>query len=220
MIIGPLRTQPAFDLGGLYWCTAQFTRADGVTLDHNDPTLGLVQIDLPEDLHHAVPKRRSEFLVGRVCAAMALRQLALPEHVGRKDRAPHWPAGTTGSITHTDNLAMAVASQDYRAVGIDCENVMDRTRADQINSMIVSDFEVSLRPASMPFNVFVTLIFSAKEAFYKAVSASVRRILEFNEVTLLSVTAGTLDLSFAGQTYRVLWQTDDQTCLTLIALPY
>src|SRR4030081_3796126 len=58
---------------------------------------------LPQALRHATQKRQREFLAGRWCAEKALQCLgAGSTHVAMaKDRAPIWPAGVVGSITHT-----------------------------------------------------------------------------------------------------------------------
>ena len=48
-------------------------------------------------------------MVGRLCAAYALRQLGQTEAVGRRDRAPVWPVGVAGSTTHTDRCAFTLS---------------------------------------------------------------------------------------------------------------
>ncbi len=62
---------------------------------------------------------------GRACARAALVQLgygavALPMGT---DRAPCWPTGATGSITHTHGYCAAVvaATTQIRALGLDAE---------------------------------------------------------------------------------------------------
>ncbi len=61
---------------------------------------------LPEErqfLIKAVPKRIHEFAGGRACARAALSQIGYGGVAVLRgaDRAPIWPAGATGSITHT-----------------------------------------------------------------------------------------------------------------------
>lgn len=219
LISEPDMTCP-FPIEGLHWCQVEFDHADARQLIHHNEDSVPFQIDLPDHLNRAVPKRRSEFLAGRLCAAMALRKLNLPEYVSvRKDRSPKWPIGATGSITHTDHIAIAVISNVYGAIGLDCEHIMDHARAIQLRSMILDEKETALRPSTLDLKTFVTLIFSAKEALYKAISGQVGRILEFHEVTLIAVDKKTLSLSFEGTIYDVHWLVDGPICLTLVTIP-
>src|SRR5580692_6347409 len=104
---------------------ALFT-ADAVAYETQETIL--VNALLPEERQYvarAMSKRVQEFAAGRVCARAALAQLgyaavALP--MG-EDRAPQWPAGATGSITHTNGFCAAVvaATAQIRALGLDAE---------------------------------------------------------------------------------------------------
>src|SRR5204862_697538 len=73
----------------------------------------------------AVPKRAAEFARGRACARAALAQLGVssaPLPVG-PERAPIWPEGFVGSVTHCRGLVAAVAARSARvsALGLDAE---------------------------------------------------------------------------------------------------
>ncbi|HWG68016.1 MAG TPA: 4'-phosphopantetheinyl transferase superfamily protein [Steroidobacteraceae bacterium] len=134
-----------------------------------DPSL-LFRAEL-ELLGRAVPKRVGEFAAGRLCARRALQELGIvdfPLRVG-DDRQPVWPQSLVGSITHTTDFCAAVVAERRRvhALGLDSE--------------VVGDVNVEIWPricvpeelawiASLPEGeqrAAVTLIFSAKEAFYK-----------------------------------------------------
>src|SRR4051812_41792193 len=73
----------------------------------------------------AVPSRRTEYAAVRTCARAALTRLGLgPVAVpSGPDRAPVWPAGVVGSMTHCDGFrAAAVAHADaWTGIGIDAE---------------------------------------------------------------------------------------------------
>jgi 4'-phosphopantetheinyl transferase EntD len=102
----------------------------GAFVEHTfdvDP-LTLNQLDmlypLPDHLHRAVLKRQVEFLAGRVCAQQALE--VLPGHKPgaippQPDRAPGWPPGIVGSITHTKGYAAALVALEthYQGLGVD-----------------------------------------------------------------------------------------------------
>ncbi|HWS27500.1 MAG TPA: hypothetical protein VN259_13150, partial [Xanthomonadales bacterium] len=67
--------------------------------------------------------RRREFLAGRLAAHAALTALGERGAVGRQGRAPVWPQGCSGSISHANGCAVAVAAsaRHWQALGIDLE---------------------------------------------------------------------------------------------------
>ena len=81
----------------------------------------------------AVNKRQTEFLAGRICAYEALRTTTgVPSIVAvGEDRAPCWPSGVVGSITHGAGWAAVVAarSEQWRGLGLDVELLLPATRA-------------------------------------------------------------------------------------------
>src|ERR1700733_6978483 len=82
---------------------------------------------LPEEdvyVAGAARKRVREFTAGRNCARQALTGLGLkPCGIPGAGRAPVFPLGISGSITHTDNYcaAAAVRIADVLSIGIDAE---------------------------------------------------------------------------------------------------
>src|SRR5438876_615194 len=61
----------------------------------------------------ASPVRRREFTAGRVCARDALQQLGGPRCAILRDpsRAPIWPEGFVGSISHAAGYCVAAAAR-------------------------------------------------------------------------------------------------------------
>lgn len=138
-----------------------------------------------ELLGRAVPKRVGEFAAGRLCARRALQELGVvdfPLRVGG-DRQPLWPQSVVGSITHTTGYCAAVAAprQRVRALGLDSE-VVGNVNA-EIWPRICVPAELawigSLPEAEQ--RAAATLIFSAKEAFYKCQYALVGERLSFQD---------------------------------------
>src|SRR6202012_4461572 len=76
-----------------------------------------VEIHLPSQLKNAVPRRRAEFIGGRLCAREALKMLGATDLdiPMRADRSPAWPSGFVGSITHAEGLAFAPVAQAAQA---------------------------------------------------------------------------------------------------------
>ncbi|WP_310723254.1 4'-phosphopantetheinyl transferase superfamily protein [Streptomyces sp. N2A] len=152
----------------------------------------------------AVPKRQREFGTVRGCARAALSRLGIapaPLLPGR-DRAPEWPDGIVGAMTHCAGYrAAAVARQrDIRTVGLDAEpnlpvsdpGVMDLVTLPEERAQLhhLADLE--------PEIAWDRLIFSAKESVYKAWYPLAHRWLGFEDALL------TLDPTDATFTARLL----------------
>lgn len=163
---------------------------------------GEQDIACPDSVLHSVPQRRAEFFFGRYCARRALLELGGPPAqvaIGRC-REPVWPPGILGSISHMACMAGAAVVQGVRhnGVGIDLEAVIDAARHRALRATAVNGHEYrylqSLDGESL--EVWLTIVFSAKESFFKAVYGVVRRHFGFSAVTVaeLSPQAGTITL--------------------------
>ena len=142
-----------------------------------------------------VPKRQAEYLAGRLCAREALMRLtgtaAVP--ASGEDRAPQWPTGTLGSITHSSGWAAAIVtnSKEWSGLGLDIEQIMPVSRAERLLTEILTPAE-QLRLASLPTEQRaqrISLTFSLKESLFKALYPLVLRRFYFHDAELLSVTA-------------------------------
>ena len=120
----------------------------------------------------AAPKRRRDFVLGRACARAALAGLG---HGGAvigqgEGGVPLWPAGIVGSITHTNFYAAALAAEArlFSGVGVDAERVGGVTEElwPRLFDAAERDRLMELDGASRA--ILATVIFSAKEACYKA----------------------------------------------------
>jgi 4'-phosphopantetheinyl transferase EntD len=148
----------------------------------------------------AVPSRQAEFRAGRILAHRALARLGgcdAPILAGA-DRAPVWPAGFTGSISHTHTHAAAAVGKldDVLAIGIDVEDV-DRFRP-ELEGHIMRPEEISAildrRPVEARRSA-LALVFSVKEAFYKCQYAITRQFLGFHDATVsLDIARGEFTL--------------------------
>ncbi|MHB8455402.1 MAG: 4'-phosphopantetheinyl transferase family protein [Acidiferrobacterales bacterium] len=139
-------------------------------------------------LGHAIPSRAQEFAAGRLCARRALTEFGLSDYPLRMngDRRPQWPAFIVGSITHAaGNCGAVVARQSqFRAIGLDVELIGCVTA--EIWPYICTPEEMAWLDAldEPERGRFATLIFSAKEAFYKCQFGVTQQWLEFGDVTL------------------------------------
>jgi len=130
------------------------------------------------------PRRRREFAHGRSCARLALaglghRGCAVPVGI---DRAPVWPAGVVGSITHcADNAAAAVAyREDIVGIGLDIER--NEELEQPLLAMICRTDELEQLGAGDVRLLLAKLVFSAKESVFKCIFPEVRRFVDFREV--------------------------------------
>lgn len=217
-MISEISSHCPFDIPGLFWREGRFSISQAMTLTTSADPLGRLEITLPDDLMTAVPKRRSEYLAGRLCAALALRAAGQAVHVGRNGRAPVWPAGVAGSISHSDSRAIAVVSLVHRAVGVDCETVMADDLAQKLRGEIIGNAEAQLCPPNLPFASFLTLVFSAKEALFKALYAHSDTIPAFLDIVLTEMAADHLRMELHGEPVQVHHRLTQLECVTLVAL--
>ncbi len=157
---------------------------------------------LPEQLLSAVPKRQAEFLAGRVCAASALDRLGWPKTaipIG-EGRAPVWPDGIAGSITHVIGFAAAIVSADSacRGLGIDVERVMDDAHARPLMRQVATDREWALLADRFAAGRGFAILFSAKEALYKAIYPSLQQFVGFTEATCIGLDDRTLQFTLTS----------------------
>jgi 4'-phosphopantetheinyl transferase EntD len=150
-----------------------------------------------EDLvANAVEIRRREFVTGRRCAREAIVKLGYEPVAIRSGprREPKWPSGLVGSITHTVGFRAAAVTRrnTFASIGIDAEQ----------NGKLPDGLEASITVAgepkmlaglksAFPATHWSRLLFSAKEAIYKAWYPITTRWLGFKDARLKIDPAGT-----------------------------
>jgi len=132
----------------------------------------------------AVAKRRREYTAGRVLARRAATKLGLGpiEVLPREDRAPRWPEGVVGSITHTrGHVAVALArAEAFAGVGLDVEQAEPLKK--RLWDMICTDEDRAMlaRHEEPERSLLAKIVFSAKESAYKAQFAITEQFLGFS----------------------------------------
>jgi 4'-phosphopantetheinyl transferase EntD len=125
----------------------------------------------------AVPKRVAEFAAGRRAARKALGAIGheasdLPTG---PDRAPVWPKGVTGTITHDGDLALAAAArlEDVRSLGLDLTEAapLPGGTRERILRHVAEEGLTDLE---------ARVVFSAKESLFKALSPHVGFVFGFS----------------------------------------
>lgn len=157
-------------------------------------------------LDNAVVKRKAEYLAGRYGAKCALDKLAIHKWQVKtgKHRQPLWPDKVTGSITHSSAFAAAAVTNHsaVKGIGIDIEPVMTRDITQQVMPIVMSEQEreycdsIARDCQSMDVLTFYTLVYSAKEAIFKAWYSLVEQYFDFNAVTLVNINIESKCFSF------------------------
>lgn len=137
----------------------------------------------------AVDSRRREFATGRTLARDGLRALGVvePERLELlpdTDRVPIWPCGFVGSITHKRDLcAVAVArAESYRGLGLDLEPARP-VRPELQKTICTADERTWLQDCGPEEQgLRCRIVFSVKEAVYKAFYPSLREFWSFQDV--------------------------------------
>ncbi len=156
-------------------------------------------LPIPAELNRAVPKRQAEYLAGRWCVAQLYQQVQLKKSppAYTEQGGPVWPAGLTGSITHTQGFAAAAlaSTRQIYTIGLDAEYLIKPDTAARVRDSILHPAEQVL--LADDWIDTLTLIFSFKESLYKALNPILKRFISFDEVSVTAIEAG--QLSFIPQ---------------------
>ena len=148
-------------------------------------------------------ERRREFGTVRWCARTALRQLGVPAVpiLPGGDRAPRWPVGVVGSMTHCAGYRAAVVAltAELAGVGIDAEPHA-ALPADVLDLVLRGEERARLLTlaGADPGRHWDRIVFCAKEAVYKAWFPATRRWLDFEDVSITLRLDGTFGARLLG----------------------
>ncbi len=138
-----------------------------------------------ETLPGAVPHRLAEFAQGRSAARAAMRALGYAAQAipAGPDRAPQWPDGLTGSISHCAGACFAIvgARADWAGLGLDIEP--DIPLSPDLWPTILRPEEIAALPHTGA-GLVALQIFTAKEAVYKAQYAQTATLFDFQTLAV------------------------------------
>jgi enterobactin synthetase component D len=205
---------------------------------YRDNLFNEFNILFPESLAKAVPKRKAEFLAGRIITREAMKIMRIPmvDIPISINRAPHWPKGVAGSISHSNSQVFCLLSNKKNGIGIDYEKFIPAENAADIQHSIINKKEVSLfSKIIFDFNKALTLAFSAKESLFKALYFSVGKYFDFLDVTIISfqdkssddsssLLGLTLELNIdlnedisKGRTFKIFYQWQNEGVLSFMS---
>jgi 4'-phosphopantetheinyl transferase EntD len=171
----------------------------------------------------AVEKRRREFRAGRILARRALARLGVPEApILAKERRPIWPEGIVGSISHADGCCAAAVARRGRILGVGLDVEVDRAVTERILARIAMPEEREWMNSRDEPRRWGTVLFSAKEAFYKSLAGVHEGWVGFHDVRVEVDDAGTFRVTpiaaavrsvLAGRTLEGRWRASDRWVL-------
>lgn len=144
-----------------------------------------------------MPRRRSQFLAGRLAAKQALtfhqQSLAQVQVLVGGSREPIWPNKILGSISHSEATSIVSVSRQSSAksgLGIDIQQLIDADFQAQISSTVLTEKDsllLAFNSSKLASSLLFTVIFSAKESFFKAVFNTVGQYFDFSDVSIVEL---------------------------------
>jgi enterobactin synthetase component D len=168
----------------------QGVQAFGATLPMNSQLENSFSNWLPAEMKNVALVRKQEYIAGRFCAFQAAKMAGfdLTELPTAVTREPVWPLGVIGSITHSRQMAISCVSlsNKFSSLGIDAEELMKSSLGTEVENTIASVEELALVKKDES-QKGITVLFSAKEALYKALFPLARTFIDFKEVKLVDL---------------------------------
>ena len=140
-------------------------------------------------LRDVSPKRRWDFVTGRKCARLAMETLdinAAPVLAGDKNE-PIWPDGVVGSITHTRAYAAAAVAPVSKIFSLGLDAEPDQPLPKKVLTRISNTEELNWVESTRGNEILHPgkLLFSAKEATYKAWNSATKEWLGFRDAHII-----------------------------------
>ena len=151
-------------------------------------------------LNEASPARAREFNSGRDAAREALEHLGAYDCkiLRADDRIPVWPEGIVGSISHSADTAIAVASRDRRiaGIGVDVEQASAPAHHNIARHILTPCEAAEMADSShLSEGEYLATVVCCKEAAYKAVYPMMREYFDFLDIKV--------ELDHASNRFRI-----------------
>lgn len=159
---------------------------------YSDELFTQMSLPFPDILKSAVVKRRAEYLAGRYAARQLLQEVGCNGVVAAgPDRAPIWPTGWLGSISHTETWAIAILTPQHFSIGlgVDIETFRPEIMWEIATAFTTPDERDVLGASNLPFETALLICFSAKESLFKALYPLVQQIFGFEAARLCELDA-------------------------------
>ncbi|WP_166418524.1 4'-phosphopantetheinyl transferase family protein [Cochlodiniinecator piscidefendens] len=162
--------------------------AEVVVVDPRLP-MGDLYPDEAKSMQSARPQRLREFTAGRTTLRRAMAGLDLPPQAipMGDDRAPIWPNGVTGSLSHCDSACIGVVAHqaEVETLAIDIEPASPLHQELWDTVFTKSEQEWLARQPVAERGIKAKEIFSAKECAYKAQYNKTKEIFDFQRFNVI-----------------------------------
>lgn len=220
-----LELSPDIKLSGLALSTGRAATSERHAIPVNSTLLTMM-----EGMSH---KRRIEFVAGRLCAFQSLLEMGVVTEfpLPAQNRVPIWPPGLLGSISHCASLAVAMVApaSSFYALGVDVETLISPAVVGDIRGSVGRDDELISLESSISCRArSLTLLFSAKEALYKALYPFACQYKDFHAAEIVACEAKVLVLRLTqdwcgewcrGTCVKVRYRWLDRKVLTAVCIP-
>lgn len=179
-----------------------FDELEFLLLVFNDQNISFIDyidngVQFPDSYHSFGNKRRCEYLAGRISLKVLCNYPFLWEFFPNKNGAPTFPTGTNGSLSHSDNIVLAVIarSRDIVSIGVDIQHWITEDDFELIQESIVNINEIIL----IKDKKYLTIIFSAKESLIKGICNLFNIFLDFKELCVEKISLDKIYISLNSQ---------------------
>jgi len=138
--------------------------------------------------------RKASFTAGRMALKLAQQNMNAPSFDLPRlpDGSPNWPDGWLGSLSHTDQEAIAVVlpriKGRLKGIGIDIESRKHALGLHNSANLIGTMLEQQrLYDRGMNVDEALLCLFSIKESLYKAVYPTLRQYFDFLDAELVDI---------------------------------
>ena len=175
-------------------------------------------------------RRLDDLRRGRAAARRALRMLGSSETTVLRERngAPAFPKGFVGSISHSVDRALAAAAkaEHVGGLGVDVEMIEAGVQEDLADLIPLAERQAFAACFGLSEDASALARFSLSESLYKAVSAYLRRWIDFDEFQFypgrdrrIANSASSADLSAVLERAGCELETDASYVLSIVWLP-
>ena len=151
-------------------------------------------------------RRRNTYSTGRVTARAALAEAGLGAEclLRAEDGSVNWPDGIIGSVTHTDDWAVAAvavqAMSEAMSIGVDLEKIQPLEAG--VLKLVASTSEIAELMDTGKKRWHATALFSFKESIYKCLRPSYGQFFNFHDVEISGLASGRPQLRFVSEPLR------------------
>ncbi|MGB2536469.1 4'-phosphopantetheinyl transferase family protein [Hafnia paralvei] len=200
---------------------------------YQDALFRELEIPFPEILNNASVKRRAEYVAARYAAKLLLDKEGCHDSVGSaSSRAPIWPDGWGGSLSHTDQFAIALMAPLNSALtlGVDIEMLISKSIKKTAHIFTTPLEQTLLAACNISYETALLITFSSKESAFKALYPEVNRSFGFEATRVCQIDmltrSITLELTQTLSSHRAkgslltcYFDLQDDKVITFIAEP-